>query len=54
LFPPLFRRHPAESSNLRKQNRRTCRQVHVPFGRLERDVVTVAHDLGPDLDQLLP
>ncbi len=31
---------------------------HVPghgdFGQLERDVPTVAHDPGPDLDQLLP
>ena len=26
---------------------------HGDFGQLERDVATVAHDLGPDLDQLL-
>ncbi len=26
---------------------------HRHLGRLERDVATVAHDLGPDLDQLL-
>ncbi len=26
---------------------------HGDFGQLERDVATVAHDLGPDLDQFL-
>ncbi|MCZ6760371.1 MAG: hypothetical protein O7D29_08385, partial [Gemmatimonadetes bacterium] len=25
-----------------------------PFGQLKRDIATMADDLGPDLDQLLP